>query len=381
MLTTNADLICLSHLRWNFVFQRPQHLMSRFARHRRVYFVEEPIYGEGPDQMDSRICPETEVCIVTPRLRNERDQSRVLHDLLIKFAKQENIVCPVAWFYTPMAITFFPMSLAPAAIVYDCMDQLSLFRGAPPEMVERESQLLENANLVFTGGMSLFAEKRSRHHHVTALPSGVDVDHFRAARSLSVKAATPGLSSRPRIGYAGVIDERIDLPLIAAMARLRPEWDFIMIGPVVKVDKDSLPQMSNLYWLGMKDYKDLPAYFSTWDAGIMPFALNESTRFISPTKTPEYLAAGLPVVSTPITDVVRPYGDRGLVEIAASAPEFINALERALLPRRPGMQERVDRFLEGQSWDAVWKRMNKLLCSVRGGAVPHLDAVGEAVGV
>jgi glycosyltransferase involved in cell wall biosynthesis len=381
MSTSHNDLICLSHLRWNFVFQRPQHLMSRFARQRRVFFVEEPLYGDSAVQLDVRICPSTKVCILTPRLQNDRDQNGVLHDLLLNFAEREGINCPVAWFYTPMAITFFPMTLTPAAVVYDCMDQLSLFRGAPPELVDRESQLLEIADLVFTGGMSLFAEKRSRHPRVTAFPSGVDVEHFRSARSLGSKKVSEGEVSRPRIGYAGVIDERIDLPLIAAMAQLRPEWDFVMIGPVVKIDENSLPRRDNIHWLGMKDYQELPAYFSAWDAGMMPFALNESTRFISPTKTPEYLAAGLPVVSTPITDVVHPYGESGLVEIAASPTEFVDAVERVLRCRVAGAQERIDRFLDGLSWDAVWKKMNDLLASTERRPAAHLASIREAARV
>lgn len=364
MTTPLSSIICLSHLRWNFVFQRPQHLMSRFARDRRVFFVEEPLYGGWDNHLEMNVCAATRVCVVTPHLASAHDQDRVLYDLLLALSLEEELASPIVWFYTPMAVAYFPTPLARGVIVYDCMDQLSLFRGAPPEMVERETQLLEMADLVFTGGMSLFEEKRSLHPRVIAFPSGVDTEHFRSARSLGVKQVTQGGSSRPRIGYAGVIDERIDLPLIAAMAQQRPDWHFIMIGPVVKIDRNSLPQRDNIHWLGMKDYQDLPAYFSGWDVAMMPFALNESTRFISPTKTPEYLAAGLPVVSTPITDVVRPYEELGLVQIAASPEEFIAAVERALGPPLPGLLDRADQFLRGISWDAVWDGMNTQLTSL-----------------
>ena len=334
--------------------------MSRFARQRRVFFVEEPLYGGFDNRLDIKSCPASGVVVVTPLLKSREDPDLVLHDLILRFARQERIVAPIVWFYTPMAIGFFPPSLAPSAIIYDCMDELSLFRGAPPELISREQKLFEIADLVFTGGVSLFEEKRKRHPRVSVFPSGVDTAHFRRARLLREGGKDQLKSPRPRVGYAGVIDERIDVPLITGIAESRPDWDLVMIGPVVKIDKDSLPQRKNIHWLGMRDYQDLPAYFAEWDVAIMPFALNESTRFISPTKTPEYLAAGLPVVSTPIVDVVRPYGVMKVVEIAGSAPEFVCAIERSLGPRN-GQQEMADAYLENISWDSVWSGMNNSL--------------------
>ena len=361
------DIICLSHLRWNFVFQRPQHLMSRFAKDRRVFFVEEPIFHEGPAQLKTVVCPQTGVNVVTPYLRNNRNTRQTLKRLLSDLVKTQNLFASVAWFYTPMALEFFPENVSPSAIVYDCMDELSMFRNAPPQLVALEKQLLREADVVFTGGVSLFEAKRHLHKNMHPFPSGVDVHHFRQARALGADYQEHQGMAKPRLGFAGVIDERMDLELIAEAARLKPEWQFVMIGPTAKIAPESLPRERNIHWLGMKDYKELPQYFAGWDVAIMPFALNDSTRFISPTKTPEFLVAGLPVVSTPIRDVVHPYGDLGLVRIASTAAELVEAAEHELAV---GMgfkwRERADEFLRTLSWDSVWEGMNhKIHASLR----------------
>jgi UDP-galactopyranose mutase len=360
--TYNHDLICLSHLRWNFVFQRPQHLMSRFARERRVYFVEEPVFDTDKCALTSVVCPRTGVHVVTPHLSPEANRNQMLQKLLIKFAHSEGIQNPIVWFYTPMATEFFPKEISAAAVVYDCMDELSAFRGAPTELQQLEKELLQRANLVFTGGVSLFEAKRHSHPRVYPFPSGVDILHFVQARNLPGDFAEQKNIPRPRLGYAGVIDERLDLPLIDEIARKRPDWQFVMIGPVVKISPDALPRRANIHWLGIKDYADLPNYFAGWDVGIMPFALNEATRFISPTKTPEYLSAGLPVVSTAIRDVVRPYGELGLARIARSADEFVAAADEVIgMDMGFKWRERADEFLESLSWDSVWGVMNTLI--------------------
>jgi len=360
-------ILCLSHLRWNFVFQRPQHLMSRFAKDRLVYFVEEPVYHEGEPALKTVVCPQTGVNVVTPHLRNNRNTRRTLERLLTGFVQDQNLTASVAWFYTPMALQFFPKNMNPAAIVYDCMDELSMFRNAPSHLVALEKQLLRQADVVFTGGVSLFEAKRSLHRNIHAFPSGVDVHHFQKARGLEGEYREQQGIARPRLGFAGVIDERMDLELIGEVARRRPEWQLIMIGPTAKIAPEALPRESNIHWLGMRDYKELPHYFAGWDVAIMPFALNDSTRFISPTKTPEFLVAGLPVVSTPIRDVVRPYGELGMVRIAATPEEFIEAVDCSLAVGM-GMKwrERADEYLKTLSWDSVWDGMNrKLTASLR----------------
>jgi len=364
-ISNSADMICFSHLRWGFVFQRPQHLMSRFARDRRVFFVEEPEYREiAQPQMHTSVCPKTGVRVTTPYLPDwmrGTDSTGTLRTLLGELILRENIRDYVAWFYTPMALEFAD-SIAPNVTVYDCMDELSLFRGASPRLVENERELFRRSNLVFTGGTSLFESKRHHHPHVYAFPSGVDVNHFLRARSIREPLHEHAQMPRPRIGFAGVIDELLDIALIQEMSERRPNWQIVMIGPVVKIDPASLPRRDNVHWLGMKSYSDLPSYFAGWDVGMMPFAMNEATRFISPTKTPEYLAAGLPVVSTPIKDVVKPYGDLGLARIASTCDEFIVACEQSMAY---GMslkwRRRVDSFLETLSWDDTWAAMNRLI--------------------
>jgi UDP-galactopyranose mutase len=348
------------------VFQRPQHLMSRFARTRRVFFVEEPVFEPAAQPfLQTAVCPHTNVHVLTPHLACEADRNLVLSQLLTQFAVANDIKKPILWFYTPMALEFFPRSIVPAVVVYDCMDELSMFRGASRHLQILETQLLDLADLVFTGGVSLFEAKREMHSRVYVFPSGVDVHHFQQARSLTADFQEHQGIGRPRLGYAGVIDERIDLSLLEEVAQQRPRWQIVMIGPTAKISPDDLPRLANIHWLGMKDYRDLPAYFAGWDVGIMPFALNDATRFISPTKTPEYLAAGLPVVSTPIRDVVRPYGELGLVRIGRSTEEFIDAAEQAMVQDMSiKWRQRSDEFLKSLSWDSVWIEMDGLIAGI-----------------
>jgi UDP-galactopyranose mutase len=267
---------------------------------------------------------------------------------------------PVRWYWTPMALRWSD-DLPAAAIVYDCMDELSAFRGAPPQLVSAELDLLRRADLVFTGGTQLFRSKRGRHHAVHRFASSVDHAHFAQARRATTVPADQASIPTPRLGWFGVIDERFDGPLVEAVAAMRPDWQLVLVGPTAKVDPAELPSALNIHYLGPKDYRDLPTYLAGWDVGIMPFALNEATRFISPTKTPEYLAAGLPVVSTPIADVVEPYGTHGLVEIADDAPSFVEAVERALATDRTDLRERADGFLANDTWDATWRAMDRLI--------------------
>jgi UDP-galactopyranose mutase len=363
MLDTERDLICFSHLRWGFVFQRPQHLMARFARRRRVYFFEEPIFEGDAASIRKTTCEQTGVHIITPVLpaRANGSTNQLTREVLNSFLKAEQISSYVTWFYTPMALEF-ASHLNPAAVVYDCMDELSMFKGAPPELHQNERRLFQLADLVFTGGASLFEAKQGQHPRVHLFPSSVDVAHFSKARAGDHSPEDQRNIPHPRIGYAGVIDERMDLDLLRGIAQRSPEWQFIMVGPVVKIDPASLPKESNIHYLGMKSYQDLPAYFSGWDVAMLPFAINDSTRFISPTKTPEYLSAGLRVVSTPIRDVVRPYGELGVVSIAATAHDFATAIGKCLAEgAAPEWRKSADGFVGALSWDQTWAAMNKLI--------------------
>ena len=226
------------------------------------------------------------------------------------------------WYYTPMALAFSAHVTA-GVTVYDCMDELSAFRGAPPELVEREVELMCRANLVFTGGYSLYEAKQGRHDNIHPFPSSVEREHFKQARSGLDQPPVQAAVTGPRLGFYGVIDERMDLELLATVADTRPDWSLVLVGPVVKIAEQDLPRRANIHYMGQQSYDDLPAFLSGWDVALMPFAINESTRFISPTKTPEYLAAGRPVVSTPIRDVVRHYGELEGVKIAETAEAFI----------------------------------------------------------
>ncbi|QRK08715.1 glycosyltransferase family 1 protein [Archangium violaceum] len=376
------DLVCLSHLRWNFVFQRPQHLLSRFARERRVFFYEEPIFGQGRPRLHVTRSPEG-VWVAVPHLPEGLDPERVValqQEMLDELLLEHAVRHYVSWYYTPMALPF-TRHLQPRAVAYDCMDELSAFRGAPPALLRYELELLQRAHVVFTGGQSLYEAKRDRHHSVHAFPSSVDVAHFATARGELREPADQASIPHPRLGFFGVVDERMDLALLEAVADARPDWQLVIIGPVVKIDPATLPRRPNLHFLGGKLYTELPSYLAGWDVALLPFARNESTRFISPTKTPEYLAAGKPVVSTSIRDVVRPYGELGLVRIADTPEDFVRACEAALAEDRAAWLPRVDEYLAEMSWDNTWSGMKALLDAASArrevGVTPEVAAASE----
>jgi glycosyltransferase involved in cell wall biosynthesis len=355
-------LLCFSHLRWDFVFQRPQHLLTRAARSYRVCYVEEPVRGDvAAPRLALRDDP-SGVTIATPELPEDAEIEAVgpLLDALIASWRPTEVV---AWYYTPMALAF-SAHLRPDLTVYDCMDELSNFRDPPPGLATLEDELFERADLVFTGGHSLYEAKRRRHRQVFAFPSSVDVAHFGAARDGRADPADQAGVDRPRVGFFGVIDERMDLDLVAYAAERLRDVAFVMLGPVAKIDPRGLPRGDNLHWLGPKRYAELPDYLAHWDAGWMPFALNAATRFISPTKTPEFLAAGLPVVSTAVPDVIRGYAGQGLVAIADRSSVVVR-LREALSPPGAAWRARVDRHLAAQSWDRTWAAMEGHLLRAR----------------
>lgn len=341
--------------------------MSRFARTGRVFFFEEPVFEDGEAALRSNLCPDTGVIVLTPVLPHGSSHDEVVRwqkEFLDSVLRENKVHDYVAWYYTPMAREF-SLDLRPAATVYDCMDELSCFAGAPPEMRMNELRLLEDADLVFTGGASLFESKRRQHPSVYLFPSSVDVAHFARARTIEREPGDQARLPGPRLGYAGVIDERMDLELIRYIAAARPEWQLVLLGPVVKIDPASLPSAKNIHYLGMKLYSELPAYFSGWQIGMLPFSLNEATRFISPTKTPEYLAAGLQVVSTSICDVVSPYGDNQLAGIADRPEEFVQIAESFIAnPPKDRFRARVTDFLARSSWDRTWSEMNDLVSRI-----------------
>lgn len=362
-----TDLVCFSHLRWDFVYQRPQHLLSRCAKDRRVFFIEEPIFGNGSMRLETREA-ESGVHVVVPHLpdglRSEIAINAVMREMTRQLFTDHDINKYIFWYYTPMALSFTD-HFNPVASVYDCMDELSAFKGAHSALPMLEKQLFRHVDLVFTGGQSLYEAKCGQHPSVHAFPSSIDVKHFGKARNLTEDPKDQAHIPHPRLGFFGVIDERFDSQLLDQIASRRPDWQFIMIGPIVKIDPASLPQHPNIHYLGGKKYQELPEYLAGWDIALLLFARNDSTRFISPTKTPEYLAAGKPVISTSIRDVVRPYGDLKLVEIADTPDEFINAAERILANAdQTQWLAKVDAFLEHISWDKTWSQMYSLIANV-----------------
>lgn len=368
-------IIVFSHLRWSFVYQRPQHLLARLAARRRVIFFEEPVQDTESEPYLECSNPEPGVTVCRPHTPSGKvgfhdEQFPFLARLLERLVADQQLESYIAWFYTPMA---FPLasSLRPSLVVYDCMDELTGFLEAPKELVEREKALLGAAHLVFTGGPSLYQVKKQYHPEVHCFPSSVDAPHFSLACDPAIEHRAQKGIPRPRLGYFGVLDERLDLLLLQTMALSHPEWQIIMVGPVLKISPDTLPRHPNIHYFGQQQYADLPCYLAGWDVCLIPFALNEATRFISPTKTLEYMAAEKPVVSTPITDVAVPYGD--IVFIGGGIGNFISACKKALTLPQARYQDMVcamRQVLAGTSWDATVQAMDSLIVKairVRGG--------------
>ena len=379
-----VPLVVLSHLRWGFVFQRPQHLLTRLAKDFDVYFIEEPVFEEGAATLTQSRQPGG-IEVLTP-VTGVADwgfndaQMAVMKPLIAEFMSERGVISPIVWLYTPMALPLVA-DLEPRALVYDCMDDLASFKFAPPELIERERALMALADVVFTGGPSLYEARKDRHPNIHCLPSAVDAQHFSPA---NLDASSPeGRAAQalhremghPRLGFFGVIDERLDIDLVAGLADARPDWEIVMAGPVVKIDPASLPQRANLHWIGMQRYEALPHLLAQWDVCLLPFALNEATRFISPTKTLEYLAGGKPVVSTPVHDVISLYG--AAVRIGATPDDFVQAVEQVLVERdaeRAAWRRAAQALVDGCTWDDTAHRIASLLGVVaqHGSAEPIL---------
>ncbi|MFJ1467037.1 MULTISPECIES: glycosyltransferase [Massilia] len=356
-------LIVFCHLRWDFVFQRPQHLMTRLAEHYRILFVEEPVYDEGKAHLKkTAVAPNITVCqphtgIQAPGFHD--DQIPTLQTLLADLVPEGER--PVVWFYTPMALPLL-QGFDPALVIYDCMDELAAFKNAPKQLLQRENALLNIADLCFTGGPSLYQSKRERHANAHCFSSSVDAKHFQKALDRDYSHPEQAHVARPRLGFYGVIDERFDTDLVSQVAQARPDWQIVLVGPVVKIDPANLPRAHNIHYMGQRTYEQLPQFLAGWDVCLLPFALNESTKFISPTKVLEYMAAELPSVSTPITDVKVPYGD--VVAIADTPEKFIAACERMLAmndEQQAALKERMRAIVANTSWDKTAASMHHLI--------------------
>lgn len=353
-LCETTDLLVFSHLRWDFVFQRPQHLLSRHAKYRRVFYFEEPIIGmtEVP-RLHLRETSEN-VLVVIPYLPSGMEKENMeaaLIDLVDELVYEEELIDYTVWYYTPMALSY-TRHLEPRAVIFDCVNMYSS---------QEEEELLKKADLVFTCSHSLYDEKKANHHNIHSFPNSIDQFHFSQARQKLVEPDDQINIPHPRIGFYGVIDERFNSELIMQLADLRPDFHFVIIGPVVGIDQRSLPKRGNIHYLGKKEYHALPLYLSSWDCAIIPFGQNPSTRFISPAKAPEYLMAGRPVVSTSIPDVIHPYFHQKLVHIADRPEDFVDEIDLAIAERKnPEWLDRVDHYLRDNSWDQTFQKMASL---------------------
>lgn len=358
------DIICFSHLRWNFVFQRPQHLLTRWAKESRVFYFEEPIFGNYDSNFLKTIYSKNlKLTVITPHIKDntsENDINLYLNDSVHEIIKWYHISDYLLWYLTPMAVEF-TANLHPKTVVYDSMDELSAFKGAHPNMLKNENTLFKMADVVFTGGYHLYEFKKNRHHNIHPIPSSIDQAHFESGLGGDDPADQAQIPF-PRVGFFGVLDERLDINLLDGLALKMPDYHFIMIGPVVKIDPNSLPKHENIHYLGQKSYQELPLYLAHWDVAFLPFAKNDSTRFISPTKIPEYLSANKPVVSTSIRDVIVPYGEMGMVEIADAVDDFSAAIVKTMRQRENSeWQKMVKEHLRTNSWDLTWTKMKHII--------------------
>jgi glycosyltransferase involved in cell wall biosynthesis len=362
-------LIVFCHLRWDFVFQRPQHLMTRLAEHYNILFVEEPMHTEGQARLE-KMAVAPNITVYRPHTPIHQwgfhdDQLPSLQNLLADLVPEGER--PVVWFYTPMALPLL-QGLNPSLVVYDCMDELAAFKNPPKQLLQRESALLNLADLVFTGGPSLYEAKKDRHANAHCFSSSVDARHFRQALDGAISHPDQAHIAGPRLGFYGVIDERFDTDLVRQMAAAHPEWQIVLVGPVVKIDPAELPRADNVHYMGQRNYDELPKFLAGWDLCLLPFAMNDSTKFISPTKVLEYMAAEKLSVSTPITDVKVPYGD--VVAIASTADEYIAACERMLAESDEGKARLVERMRDivaNTSWDKTATRMHELISTTKPG--------------
>jgi glycosyltransferase involved in cell wall biosynthesis len=361
--TDHVPIIVHSHLRWDGVWQRPQQFLSRLSKTHPVLFVEEPV------PVGDETTPETQlfqsekhpnVFIARPLLPgwliNYRVNVDYWHKKTIRDALSNwdgaQFQPAIHWFYDPMAATLLEAGEEAAAIVYDCMDELSQFRGAPKELLQREDCLLQMADVVFVGGPKLFCRKRVQNSNCYCYGCGVEFDHFSKARA-PLTAIPPEMErlQGPILGFFGVVDERMDYELIHQVARAHPEWNIVIIGPHMKVDPANFPKNANIFFLGARKYDDLPAYAKSFAVCLMPFALNEATEFINPTKALEYMATGRPIVSTAIEDVVAQFSE--VVEIARSPAEFIAGCERAVAGIKPARLHAAIELARSNSWDRI----------------------------
>lgn len=362
------DLIVFSHFRWNFIFQRPQHILSRQSKHRRVYYFEDPLYGLTEEPKIQVKETSENVLIVTPYLPSRTDPQRtnqILTRLIDELIYDEEILDFSLWYYDPLALGF-SRHLLPQNIIFDCMDELFSHNQPNSELLkELETELIYKSDLIFMNGHTLYQSKKHLHKNIHFLPSSIDLHHFSQARHRLTEPDDQVYIPHPRIGFYGVIDQRVDLELIQKIAEQRPSYQFIIVGPIINIDSKRLPLQNNIHFLGKKDYDTLPLYIAGWDCTIMPYYLNEYTQYTSPAKTLELLAAGKPIVSTPLPDIIYPYQKEKIVHTADTPENFIAKIDLAMNEKTdPSWIDRVESYLEDNNWDSIFNRMAELEASL-----------------
>lgn len=353
--SSEYDMVVFCHLRWQFVYQRPQHLISRLSKNLKTLLIEEPVSYEQNEENTANLLHINEnLHVLQPKVSSIESIAAIL-PLYIKSKST-----PIGWFYSA---SFSPLltSLKFEITIYDCMDELSLFKGAPKVLIDQEKYLMSHADIVFTGGKSLYESKKKLHTNVYCFPSSVDETHFAKAQTEIIIPADVSNLKAPIVGYYGVIDERIDLELLHETAKLLPDTSFVMIGPLAKIDESDLPKAGNIHYLGMRSYEMLPNYLKAFDIAMMPFAINDATKYISPTKTLEYMAAGKPIISTKITDVVRDYSN--CIETIVTADEFAKTIVSVFKKRDEQLCMPVEYYniLKNTSWDTTVSRMESII--------------------
>jgi UDP-galactopyranose mutase len=333
------------HLRWRGVWQRPNHLLARIARDVPVVVLEEPYLARRDEDV---VAHADGVTVVTPH-RRAKPADAVDERALETVRELAAGRAPLVWLYTPMMLRLAE-AFPDAPLVFDKMDELAKFAQADPRIAPRECEVLARADVVFSGGRSLHRTVQHRARIARCYPSGVDVEHFERARTAEPHPDLAPYRGGKVYGYVGVIDERVDLALVDALAAAHPSATVAMVGPLAKIEESALPRRRNIAYLGKREYADLPALLAGFDVALMPFALNEHTANISPTKTLEYMAAGLPIVSTPVPDVVEDHAD--VVHVARDRDEFVALVERAQRPD-PLREQRAHEKTRAATWDAI----------------------------
>jgi glycosyltransferase involved in cell wall biosynthesis len=379
----DASIICFAH-DWNGDPTSKTHIMRILSEKNRILWINSvgwrrpSVSGRDARRLVAKVRQITQGLVqVNPNLHVasppavplpgvpgvERLNRTLLTASVRHFARRAGLERPILWTFLPTTVTLVGR-LGESRVIYHCVDEYAAFAGVPREAFRRmEHDLVRRADLVITSADSLCQERRRLNPSTFFVSHGVDVAHF--SRTLDPEMAPApevrGLPG-PVVGFFGLLAEWVDLEMIREMARRRPDWSFVLVGKAT-VDTAALRAMPNVRLLGQKPYASLPAYCRAFDVGLIPFKRDELTEKANPLKLREYLAAGLPVVSSDLPEV-RKYKD--LVHLANGADGFIAAVERALRERsETAARARVD-AMKHESWEARVEEISELIEGAHG---------------